>query len=231
VDECVFCAATAPRFDPEHWVSKWISKAEVGKNQRIMNVAPGRDPWIAKIVELTVQHICEDCNNHWMSDMESQTRDIALPLIRGERTTLDLRQQTKLATWCFLKVITLELGRPEDEQRSYPPFVYEGFHEHMRPPAGCVIAIGLRERSDDGLFVWWRSGAGEVAVPGLGKRASYRTALTIGHLVIETLGVLSGRVNPILEDDDRLVRIFPVTGPVAWPPEAAYTRVVDNDLT
>ena len=108
-DTCVFCGKTGTDFKPEHWVSQWISRADIPKGKGILHFVPGRDPWPSRIVDLTVQHVCNECNHHWMSDIETRTRDIALPLIQGEvELTLTSLQQAQLAAWCFLKVITLD---------------------------------------------------------------------------------------------------------------------------
>src|SRR5437868_6100226 len=114
-DLCAFCGASGTDFKPEHWVPKWISRATIGKNQGILHNSHGREPWLRRMVDLTVPHVCPECNHHWMSDIETRSREAVLPLISGNAAKLDKDRQQRLATWCFMKLITLELGRPEDE--------------------------------------------------------------------------------------------------------------------
>ncbi len=231
-DTCVFCKTTGTDFKPEHWVSQWISRAVIGKSQGIQHHVPGRDPWVSRIVDLTVPHVCPECNHGWMSDIETRSRNTVLPLIKGKDSTLNRSQQQILATWCFLKILTVELGRPADEAATYPPAIYEGFRVHKRPPGGCLITVGLRQMNEvPPLFVWWRSQAGEQAVPGIGPVPSYRTAITIGHLVIDVIGVLHPWAQLQVESDDRLVQVWPVESEsLDWPPVLPFKGIVNDDL-
>lgn len=231
-DTCAFCGTTGTGFKPEHWVSQWISRATIGKNQGVFHHVTGRDPWIGRIVDLTVPHVCPGCNHHWMSDIESRSRDLVLPLIRGAPVTLGKRQQRALATWGFMKLITLELGRPEDESPTYPPAVYRGFCVHKNPPTGCLLSIGYREIPEyPPMFVWWRSRAFTQEVPGFGEAPSYQTTLSVGHLVIEVIGVLHPGVDLHTESDDRLVHIWPIKAEaVDWPPPRRFKGASGTDL-
>ena len=94
-ETCVFCGSEGETFRPEHWIPQWLSRAVVGKRQMVEINEYGRDtPRYARAFELTVPRVCADCNHHWMSDMESRTRDLALPLIRGdEKTSLNTKEQ------------------------------------------------------------------------------------------------------------------------------------------
>jgi hypothetical protein len=228
-DTCVFCGITGTNFKPEHWVSQWISRAEIGKGQGILHFVPGRDPWPSRIVDLTVEHICDDCNHHWMSDLESQTRDIALPLIRGENSTLGFDQQVKLASWCFLKVITLELGRPNDQAATYDREIYEGFKQHVVPPLSCVITVGKVAPAD--LFVWFDSQRRvHHTGPPVGDVSVYRTTLSIRQLVIDVFGAYIVPANVQGDGDPRWLQIWPPsTQPRDWPPAGEFS-IVDGKL-
>jgi hypothetical protein len=231
-DTCAFCGKTGTDFKPEHWVPKWVSRATVGKNQRILHNVPGRDPWFGTGVNLTVEHVCPDCNHGWMSDVETGARDVVLPFIEGKPTTLDTNGQRKLATWSFMKLISLELGRSEDQLATYPAPVYQGFAIFRQPPNGCLLSVGFREMPEEPpLFVWWRSQAGEQAVPGVGPVPSYRTALCIGHLVIDVIGVVHPGAQLVTEQDDRLIPVWPVESKTLdWPPAVRFKGIIDNDL-
>jgi hypothetical protein len=168
-----------------------------------------------------------------MSDIETRTRDIALPLIQG-RTGLALsrKDQEQLAAWCFLKAITLELGRPDAHTPTYPSFVYTGFRQHRQPPRACLITVGHREMPEDPpLFVWFKSQGEKHALPDGRDLAGYRMALSIGHFVVEVFGVL-GRAVVAAEDDPRFVQVWPVgiADSLDWPPPAAFKGIVGNNL-
>jgi hypothetical protein len=141
---CIFCGARGESFRPERWVPQWISRAVIGENQYVrVNEYSGKVSY-SRIFDLTVPRVCPDCNHHWMSDMESRVRSIALPLIRGEpKKVLRPDEQSRLASWCFLKALTLEIGRPTEHVPTFPEFLYPAFTRtrlHRVQPAPCQLA-------------------------------------------------------------------------------------------
>lgn len=232
MDTCVFCEQRGEDFPPEHWTSQWISRATIPEGKGVEHHVPGRDPWVHSAMDLTVEHVCPDCNHHWMSDIESAARDIALPLIEGGLTprTFTSRQRKRLAIWSFMKLITLELGRPPYERATYPPEMYTGFKRFLQPPAGCVILIGHRElHGDPPLFLWFRS-QGQEQETNVGGLPGFRSMLTIKHLVVDMVGVFHAPAIQLEDSDDRLIEIWPERGDAVWPPPAHFTRVRGNDL-
>jgi hypothetical protein len=149
------------------------------------------------------------------------------------KPSLSPASQRVLAVWSFLKVITLEIGRPADEARAYPDDIYTAFHESKEPPASsCAVYLGRRDL-DPGSdpYVWFRSQGGKGSFDGLGERGQYRTALVIGHLVIGVIGVLAREALVRVSDEDRrLVRIWPVApSPIDLPVER-FKGIENNDL-
>jgi hypothetical protein len=234
VAECIFCGTEGTRFPPEHWVSQWISRAVVPKDKMVEIHEQGRDARYAKAFEMTVPGVCPECNHGWMSDIETRARDVALPLIRGDEVqTLTANEQRRLAIWCFLKVITLEIGRPADHRPTFPREIYSGFRRFKQPPASST-AIWIGRRPIDPAepkprYVWFRSQGQQHTVPGLGDAAGHRTALVIGQLVIEVIGVFASPVTLHGEDDPRAVRIWPVVVPAVDMPTEPFMDI-DGDL-
>lgn len=199
----------------------------------IKHVSSDGTEWWAPAFEMTVKRVGPECNHHWMSDMEGRASRIAKPLVLGESVPPLLEQdQLVLAKWCFLKVITLELGRPEDQSRTYPDSFYAGFREFKSPPgSSCSVAIGQRDISGTDPYVWFRSQGGKGTFPELGDTATYRTALTIGHLVIDVIGVIDPRANVQVQDlGSRLVRIWPASRTKVTLPTERFVRIANNDL-
>lgn len=232
-DTCAFCGHNGDHFKPEHWVSQWISRALIPQGKGIEHHVIGLTPWRAPIVDLTVDHVCEDCNHHWMSDIETRARNNVLALVRGETLTLNQSQQQRVATWCFLKAITSELGRPLDQEATYPPFFYEAFKRALRPLNGCLVSIGFMEASNSpDRLLWFRSNGNKTPGPDGGDLTSYRTTFTISHLVVDVLGVIDPRVVVKIEEiDERFNPIWPsATKSLNWPPVARFTGIVNDDL-
>lgn len=232
-DTCVFCGAIGTNWEPEHWVSQWISRARIPKGKGIQHHVPGRDPWASRYVDLTVPHICPDCNHHWLSDMESRVRDIALPLIEGDAAPriLTEKDQERLAAWCFLKTISVDLGRPLYEKRTYTDAIYTGFKRFKMPPQGCLISIGFREMPEDPpMFVWFRTQRENHPDPFLGDLRGYRAAFAIEHLVIDVIGVFAASAVQVHDADQRLMQIWPVKADLGYPPALRFKGVVNDDL-
>lgn len=173
------------------------------------------EPRYARMFDLTVNRVCQECNNHWMSDLESQTRDLALTLIQGEMELLNTHQQRRFAIWCFLKVLSLELGRPAEHEPSFPDEMYAGFHRFRHPPvSSCAVLVGRRNLGahDQSIpYVWFYSQGTQHSFPGVGDVRGYRTALAIGHLVVDVLGVFANAQLHVEEADARLIRIWPTS--------------------
>lgn len=233
-DTCAFCGTTGTDFRPEHWVSQWISRATIPRGKGILHRGPGGEPWLNRIVDLTVDHVCPDCNHHWMSDIETNSRGLVLPLIEGEMApkTFNAAEMQQIATWCFMKALTLELGRPPEQPRTYPDVLYSGFRKHKTPPHGCLVSIGVRDIPEDPpTFVWFKSeGRVHHAVPGMGDLAGYRTALAIKHLVFDVIGVIAPAPIHVNDFDQRFFQIWPITSDLDWPPPVHFAGIANNDL-
>jgi hypothetical protein len=188
------------------------------------------EPRYARAFDLTVPRVCPDCNHHWMSDMETRTRNLALALIRDERTSLSGAEQRKLASWCFLKVLSLEIGRPEEHPPTFPDAMYTGFCRFQHPPlTSCAILIGRRhlEHADGSPapFIWFNSQGQKHPFPGVGDVGGYRTSLAIGHLVIDVIGLFADIALQLQDADPRLVRIWPVVSPSIRLPAERFMAV------
>ena len=164
-ETCIFCGrerGEAEMWPPEHWVSQWISRATIGPSQVVQIHDHGGNVSYSDIYDLTVARVCPECNSGWMSNFETRARRLALPLIKGTRIpTLPEQDQRLLSCWAYLKVITLEIGRPADQVRTYPEHLYRGFENsgtrqvgHVRcssagatfPRAMLSCGSGARER-------------------------------------------------------------------------------------
>jgi hypothetical protein len=169
-----------------------------------------------------------------MSDVETSVRNIALPLIEGDITprTFTERELTRLAAWCFLKAVTLELGRPPYERPTHRPEMYSGFKKLRQPPAGSVILIGHRKIEDGErpTFVWFKSERQTQLDPVVGSLDRFRTAITIKHLVIEIVGVFNVPAVKLADHDPRLIQIWPTPRRATWPPAEEFRGVSENDL-
>jgi len=172
-----------------------------------------------------------------LSDIETSARSHVLPFVQGvagaETITADgLRH---VATWCYLKVISLELGRPEAHQPTHPEWVYTSFKDSRQPPyPNCSLALGIRDiRERNPVFVWFKSqGSFSAGTPALPELHAYRTILLIGHLVIS----IAGTAEPTKVNADHgegfevLWPTIPEGGSFSWPPSHRFSGVVNDEL-
>lgn len=96
-----------------------------------------------------LRRVCSDCNNIWMSGIETDVKPILSPMILGEQIELDEEDQRKLACWITLKTIIIDSYQPQSsaisqEQRDL-------FSSLKSPPPNWLISIarnsGTRWRS------------------------------------------------------------------------------------
>ena len=237
----MFCGYHGPNrdFPPEHWVPDWLNRelfpayAQGATHSRL-----GHEPWVKAKFELTVRHVCANCNHGWMSDMETAVKPWAMALILGTggRPPATESEQLLLATYCFLKALSLELGRPKDQLPTYPAILYRGTKEHQTPPLGCSIAIGARTPIPAGspIYVWFQSQAipYETVRPRVSSTAEgYHTTLLIGHLVIDVAGVLVA-AQADMDHGERFVKLWPALPgkSIVWPPAELFTGVGPDGL-
>jgi hypothetical protein len=59
-----------------------------------------------------VKMVCKRCNNGWMSILQNQAKPFLLPLMNGEKTTVNERKQNIIAAWSAMTVICAEYITP-----------------------------------------------------------------------------------------------------------------------
>lgn len=83
--QCAFCPHTA-KLSAEHILGKWMNELFAGRMKGEYSDGAGRHrKWESTEIDWTARVVCENCNNTWMSDIESKHAKLVLtPLIRGE---------------------------------------------------------------------------------------------------------------------------------------------------
>jgi hypothetical protein len=110
---CRFCGAPAdsmedawPKWLTTHFASDQPATAQFERRGQVL------PSWKQLRPELTVRCVCESCNNGWMSDLENETKPWLEPMLRGERTLLDLTSQARLTLWLVKTAMVLEAIDP-----------------------------------------------------------------------------------------------------------------------
>jgi hypothetical protein len=236
-DTCAFCGYAGTNFDPEHWIPRWLSRELIpGLASGVIHNMPGLPSWEAKLFEIVLPHVCKTCNGGWLSDLESDAKPYVLPFILGNSVPMTEQGMRLVASWCYFKAISLELGRPSEHRPTHDWSVYRNFKASGVPPyPNCSLALGYRQIEETSpIWVWWRSRglsftSGQSGVPSID---GYRTTILIGYLVADAIGAALP-VEVDIEHPEGFHVLWPLArtgGTFSWPPEKRFTGIKDNEL-
>lgn len=219
---CVFCGGQAN--SREHVFPAWISKILPGSGN-LTHTRSGEhgSAWTTSgDLDFKVKQVCRTCNNGWLSDLETRTKELLSPLVLGQRTrSLTVPEQKKLAVWAYKTAIVLAL-MPPSEERFVPLEHYREFRETQTPPDDTWIWLaGLAPNSGHGEFRagWSQPEPLDYSTPdGRPKdRHGYRLSFSVVSLVFQVVWDAYGaRLARIGESRDIFTRIRPISKG-EWP--------------
>jgi hypothetical protein len=86
--------------------------------------------------------VCEGCNTGWMSDLQTLTKPVLLPLLLGERKNLSQRKQTVLATWESMFAMVYESSSTEyPKEKAITELQRQTFKKEKMPPKNWMVWI------------------------------------------------------------------------------------------
>lgn len=233
--KCIFCPN--PADSAEHLFSDWILEEledisgpiniKIGKRKNVWQHTP----------EVKVNCVCHQCNNGWMSNLETKNQPYMRSMMHGHSIVLEPSQQKQLARWAVLKTIVLDAA---DRQRH--PFYTAEERESLRPPlASCLpgTTIWLGYLSSRSFHMGATDLSGSIGEVPKAYRGSV-TTVVLGHLVIQ---VLSVHVLPMFAGfrklrwtykpgkwDESLLMSWPVLGSISWPPLLSFVERGQNPI-
>jgi hypothetical protein len=171
-----------------------------------------------------VRFVCKPCNNRWLSQIETATKPILIPLITGTPHSVSPSHQELLATWVAKTVMAAEFVHPQhiaipQNQRTF-------LMNHRGPPERWFVAIG------DYHGTTWRNVSIFHQIVRLnpapvdptelsGGRDTQVTSIGIGRLFIQAASTTYGSLEFGFEDEtiSDMRPIWPARGLVlGWPP-------------
>jgi len=149
--ECIFCGKRG-KLSGEHIFPQWFSKIVPRSDQRHYSVRADvknlkvemDDPAIRREGDLASRKIkapCKECNERWMSEIETAAIPILSPLILGKPTNLSREGQITLATWATLKTLVIEASFVATD-RGIPAQSAKDFYKTRLPLEHWNIWIG-----------------------------------------------------------------------------------------
>lgn len=201
--------------------------------------APGRalKRWEMKGLDITVRHFCKRCNNAWMSGLEAKAKPLLIPMILGQNlpVALSLGSQRTLACWAYKTALVADFHLREAEPEEDPPIpisAYRSFYRSRVPPKRHA-AIWTGAYVNPPWTVWARRVVHTIEYsPRLRQKdvpssqaGVYAITISLGHLVFQVVGRLSGLRIPHFSDSKSagLLRVWPISsGAISWPGAMRY---------
>jgi hypothetical protein len=138
--------------------------------------------------KFTVKCVCEQCNQGWMSNIESDAQPIVAGMMQGQRTILDTDDQRKIAKWLGLKAIISQYGLPPGCTSLEWT---RAFAIERSPPISWHIRIGRYEGT---LPMFWANTPFDTTiihplVPFPVKLPGFLFTAQLGHFVGQVMGI------------------------------------------
>ncbi|HEY4277717.1 MAG TPA: hypothetical protein VGM91_05830 [Conexibacter sp.] len=164
-----------------------------------------------------VRSVCSDCNNGWMSDLETQVQPLLEPLLRKNAIRLSEAEQTVVATWAVKTALVLgsTMGRYGVVREHYADF-----YNDRRPSAGTLVALAGGVDSRFSMVDFKPMRVTDVFGPMPFPQTAYAALISVGYLVV---WVASWRDVPLPLPrlrpwEEPLVPIWPIMNPVVECP-------------
>ena len=257
---CIFCDGPKPgrRMSKEHlwpdWMGAYFSKhkrrIETSRefkrsrspDSRLKTTQWTRDggPHTKKL-----RVVCEDCNNTWMSGLETEAKKYLEPIVQGRPLLLDTDAQRVISQWVALKVLTVETDNAVGEplKAIFDQAIRDEFMVTHAVPSGFKIWLGRVdgtlsdskwgasiERVSTWLAMFPPYHAGDPLPPTVDGTAHNIQSVTwgVGQLLIYAIATSDAKLDRELSPsvEGRLSPMWPPNGaPLYWP----NTRPLPDD--
>jgi hypothetical protein len=231
--QCLFCSN--PVNSREHIWSDWILKDLKSAKPIRIRIGKRTDVWSDK-PEVLVKCVCDQCNNGWMSRLESLNKPHMHSMMHDTPVALSPTQQKLLTRWAVLKAIIIEAVN-----RERTPFYDEGERFNLKPPSSFIpvgTSVWIGRSSINGFHaggtdIWRQVDEVPKALHGC------VTNIVVGRLFIQVLTVHAlvrfAASRPSFECnsgtwDVNLLDVWPVFGERRWPPPVTFTARGPNSI-
>jgi hypothetical protein len=246
--KCIFCGDGGVAGNPmsdEHlwpeWMHPYLPRLENPQKDETYQYASATTRTAGVHKQIRQGHVytrkfhvvCRNCNNGWMGNIETDAKEVLIPLIQGRSVTLLRNDRRRLATWIALKVIVVDGEIPTDSVISQS--ARTAFKELRKIPSGIRIWIAQHDS------ITWYSGLRYLPIRGVielekgtlteGKNIQ-TTAIGFGHLF--ALALVPGRLEFKFNINFTVVfsnvrQLFPIRDQVIkWPLPTLWDSHVDR---
>jgi hypothetical protein len=256
--KCIFCEGGAVPGNPmsgEHLWSDWMSDILPGdpgihhfeffETKQRKNTTGERFERIRQGSANTkrIKVVCRECNNGWMSVLESEAKPFLKPLILGQPSLLGLSARKTLSEWFVLKALVAEHNAVKSSAAD-PIFEQEArdrFKSHREIPFGCRIWLCMHNGLKWSCAYSGHSAgilpSGESPMPSPRRPNVYAATFGLGALLGYVFATTSSELNDRIKFNGfvpPLRILWPVAdADIRWPPlhvlgDADGDRIANN---
>lgn len=145
---CIFCRTGV--VTREHVWPEWLAKEISARTKDLVYHAFRGNEDVVRdtpVLDGVVKRVCKSCNEGWMSDLETESKPILLPLVFGDKPNVQLspNDQRVLATWALKTAIVADFFGKEPY---LPSSVYRQLFEKRCPPKTCLVFVSAYGGTD-----------------------------------------------------------------------------------
>ena len=179
--------------------------------------------------EVKIKSVCHNCNNGWMSNLETKSIPLIGALLEDVELNLDASQQTQIALWALKTAMIID--SVPDHVRFYSNSECEGLKNSGALPPTTTVWLGRYVGRS------LHAGGATFGINAGGKKVADGSATTIiiGHFILQmatTHMLLSNLLGTITVNSaatnswsNRLIQNWPITAnSVRWPPPNSFSN-------
>lgn len=238
---CAFCGA--PADSGEHILPEWLQDVfpsdEPAVHTRLIGLDESKKTkWQRRPFREKVYVVCEACNTGWMSDLEKASKPLLVPPITKVPVAFDGPAQRIVATWALKTCLVLQASQMDTPIAAPALFAYLRAHRAPPPQVTVWLASHYRARHDPLNSIWIQRplSLAEPADPNLTPvhGFGFLNFLAVGGIAFVVVGHRYRNAAEVTYDgslDESLIKIWPPTGVVSWPPRYMLDRDLIDLLT
>jgi hypothetical protein len=235
---CAFCGERRKASD-EHVIPKWMSRLFPDTNWIQTDRSTKREKASAKYIRILSDSQCEECNNTWLSRIETAAQPVLTPLIFGNSVVLTPMDQAVIRRWMFKTALTFDLhGLRSRNGCFFTQRERSAFMRTLTPPS-CSVFLGRFRGESTGLiqddpFVVTidRSNGGTDTDRMVAQLPGYSVTFVIDQMILQVVYVrgLPTSIPLVVRNwREALINVIPL-GEAAWPPRLSFRDDTIDDL-
>jgi hypothetical protein len=224
---CAFCG-TSGKLTGEHVFGEWLSRIGLDVPECRFGAGPvnrsARALGVSYPFARKVRDVCSNCNNGWMSNLESVARRVLTPFILGKPGSIPKEDTAAIAAWVQKTALVGMLVSSENERAvgyGLPQDEYRALYFLQRrgaPLPSSQFWFGRYQGQQRFSSIWVTpmvtiiDGHAEPELP-----QGYAVTVVLGELLFHGVRFTTPGLYFAHNAPDGLVSLWPSAAPAAWP--------------